>query len=84
MKTTFRPSLAIFAVSALLLSLAGDARAQQGKDSEEKRPACSAIKSEDICRAREDCIWVPPAMTFQPRPAHCRAKPVGPPGIITN
>jgi hypothetical protein len=74
----------MLAVSALLLLFAGDARAQQSKVDEPKQPACSTIKSEEMCRVREDCIWVPPAMTFQPRPAHCRAKPVGPPGIITN
>lgn len=84
MKTTTRRNLAMVVILGVLLSFAGDARAQEVKDSEDKRPACSAIKSEDICRAREDCIWVPSAMTFQPRPAHCRAKPVGPPGIITN
>ena len=84
MKAIFCRSLAVFAISAGLAPFAGDARAQQGKDGGVKLPACSTIKSEEICRAREDCIWVPPAMTFQPRPAHCRAKPVGPPGIITN
>ena len=75
--------LAISAIAIVLLPLAREASAQPAKPDEDKQPACAAIKSEEACRAREDCLWVPAMMTNVARPAHCRAKPLGPPGIIT-
>lgn len=76
-----------FAASAIAIVIAlplpREASAQSPKIADGKQLACAAIKSEEACRAREDCLWVPAMMTNVPRPAHCRAKPLGPPGIIT-
>jgi hypothetical protein len=74
--------LAISAISIALLPSARLATAQPAERPGDKQPACAALKSEQACRAREDCHWVPPVMTNVPRPAHCREKPTGPPGLI--
>lgn len=76
--------LAAFAIAiATALPLSREAGAQSPKIADSKQPVCAAIKIEEACRAREDCLWVPAMMTNVARPAHCRAKPLGPPGIIT-
>jgi hypothetical protein len=72
-----------FAIAIALLPRVHEVSAQPTKGADGKEPACATIKSEEACRAREDCLWVPPMMTNVPRPAHCRAKPLGPPGIFT-
>ena len=75
--------LAMAAIAIVFLPLAREASVQETKSGDGKQPACATIKSEEACRAREDCLWVPAMMTNVARPAHCRAKPLGPPGIIT-
>ena len=75
--------IAISAIAIAFVPLTWETSAQPTKSGDGEQPACAVIKLEEMCRARDDCIWVPAAMTFRPRPAHCRAKPVGPPGIFT-
>jgi hypothetical protein len=79
-----RGGLAAAAAAVALLSLMRASDAQSDGQAQSRPPACEAVKSEAECKARPDCHWVPPAMTFQPRPGHCRTKPKGSPGVITN
>lgn len=82
MATILRSIFAISTVAIALLPVAREASAQPSKRPGNKQPSCASLKIEQACRAREDCIWVPAMMTNVPRPAHCRAKPSGPPGIF--
>jgi hypothetical protein len=75
---TLLKTLGISAATAALAFFAYGASAQDKKPMAPKKPpACTTIKDDAACKARDDCTWADP--TGKAKKGSCKAKPKTPP-----
>jgi hypothetical protein len=71
---TLLKTLGISATAAALALFAYGATAQEKKAAPAKKPAaCTTLKDEAACKAREDCTWAEPK--GKAKKGSCKAKP---------